>query len=614
MLDRGGDIVKPGAFKVDLADWKRRKACRPCSGSTTLPADRRLDELEEDDKGLKVGGQLVLDVQQAKDRPRPDQGQGREAACRSATSPATTTRPPTGARTSSRSTSGRSPWSPSRCCPRRRSPASRATSIPKRWSAPFATKGLSNRDAKAAISVFRKHALRDAGSPETGPRDGASEMLMTLRKATAACATDFQPRGGACPHEDVFTARSLAGRRRAAAHRARDQGRQRRRPDLKAAIDELGKTITDFRTKNDEEIAEIKKGRRRPHQGRAREDQQGDRRGDRRREEARRRARGQGQPPAARRRRRERPLEAKAAAEFGKLVGKKDFTPDQLAEYKAASTPTCAHPGGKAQTLMVGSDPAGGYWVTPDKTGRIVKKVYETTPMRQLANVVTIGTDSSRARSTTARPTPLWAGEPPPGPRPTPADRQVEDRGQRALRLPQGDAEAPRGRHDRRRGLAGRQGRPQVRPQGEHRLHHRQRHPEAARPAGLPRWPTADDTRAWGTFQHVKTGTAGSFGATTNGTDKLLDLIFEVKAAYRQNGQFLMARRTNGGVRKLKDGQGNYAYGVGLRAAPWSRRSSASRCDRRRGHAGLHHRQLALGIASATSTRPTRSSTASASP
>jgi HK97 family phage major capsid protein len=26
-----------------------------------------------------------------------------------------------------------------------------------------------------------------------------------------------------------------------------------------------------------------------------------------------------------------------------------------------------------------------------------------------------------------------------------------------------------------------------------------------------------------------------------------------------------MARRTNGGVRKLKDGQGNYAYGLGLR-------------------------------------------------
>jgi HK97 family phage major capsid protein len=76
---------------------------------------------------------------------------------------------------------------------------------------------------------------------------------------------------------------------------------------------------------------------------------------------------------------------------------------------------------------------------------------------------------------------------------------------------------------------------------------------------------TADDTRAWGTFQHIITGAAAGFGTTTNGSDKLLDLIYEVKAQYRQNGKFLAARRTVGGIRKLKDGQGNYAYGLGLR-------------------------------------------------
>lgn len=46
------------------------------------------------------------------------------------------------------------------------------------------------------------------------------------------------------------------------------------------------------------------------------------------------------------------------------------------------------------KTLSVGSDPDGGYYVTPDVSGRIVKKVYETSPMRQVASVITISTDA----------------------------------------------------------------------------------------------------------------------------------------------------------------------------------------------------------------------------
>jgi len=45
------------------------------------------------------------------------------------------------------------------------------------------------------------------------------------------------------------------------------------------------------------------------------------------------------------------------------------------------------------KTLSVGSDPDGGYFVTPDTTGRIVKKVYETSPIRQIAAVQVISTD-----------------------------------------------------------------------------------------------------------------------------------------------------------------------------------------------------------------------------
>jgi HK97 family phage major capsid protein len=44
--------------------------------------------------------------------------------------------------------------------------------------------------------------------------------------------------------------------------------------------------------------------------------------------------------------------------------------------------------------LAVQSDPDGGYWVSPDETGRIVERVFETSPMRQVASVQAIGTDA----------------------------------------------------------------------------------------------------------------------------------------------------------------------------------------------------------------------------
>lgn len=46
------------------------------------------------------------------------------------------------------------------------------------------------------------------------------------------------------------------------------------------------------------------------------------------------------------------------------------------------------------KALSVGSDPDGGYLVTPAMSSRIVQAIFETSPMRQLASVETISTDS----------------------------------------------------------------------------------------------------------------------------------------------------------------------------------------------------------------------------
>lgn len=46
------------------------------------------------------------------------------------------------------------------------------------------------------------------------------------------------------------------------------------------------------------------------------------------------------------------------------------------------------------KALSVGSDPDGGYLVTPQVSERIIKTVFETSPMRQVASIETISSDS----------------------------------------------------------------------------------------------------------------------------------------------------------------------------------------------------------------------------
>lgn len=66
LLDRGGDIVMPGAFKASLADWRKRKALPPMlwQHDPWQPVGV-WEEAAEDEKGLRLKGRLALDVPQA---------------------------------------------------------------------------------------------------------------------------------------------------------------------------------------------------------------------------------------------------------------------------------------------------------------------------------------------------------------------------------------------------------------------------------------------------------------------------------------------------------------------------------------------------------------------
>jgi capsid protein len=47
-----------------------------------------------------------------------------------------------------------------------------------------------------------------------------------------------------------------------------------------------------------------------------------------------------------------------------------------------------------------------------------------------------------------------------------------------------------------------------------------------------------------------------------NPSDKLVDLVYALKAGYRQNASFVMNRKTQAAIRKFKDADGNYGTRV----------------------------------------------------
>jgi HK97 family phage major capsid protein len=69
----------------------------------------------------------------------------------------------------------------------------------------------------------------------------------------------------------------------------------------------------------------------------------------------------------------------------------------------------------------------------------------------------------------------------------------------------------------------------------------------------------ANASWTWGNIGYIATGSAGAFPAS-NPSDVLVDLIYALKAGYRQNGTLVMNRKTQAAVRKFKDAQGNYLW------------------------------------------------------
>jgi HK97 family phage major capsid protein len=80
------------------------------------------------------------------------------------------------------------------------------------------------------------------------------------------------------------------------------------------------------------------------------------------------------------------------------------------------------------------------------------------------------------------------------------------------------------------------------------------------KPKGFLSYTTvANASWAWNKIGYVATGVDGDFPAD-DPSDILVDLIYALKAGYRQNGTFIMNRKTQSAIRKFKDSSGGYLW------------------------------------------------------
>lgn len=239
-----------------------------------------------------------------------------------------------------------------------------------------------------------------------------------------------------------------------------------------------------------------------------------------------------------------------------------EFGVEQYDEYKAAMNHLLRE--GKEsltaeeiKTLSVGSDPDGGYFVTPDTSGRIVKKIYETSPARQIFSAMSITTDKLEGIEDLDEAGAGYAGETTQsGDTTTPqigkwsipvywidtepkTTQQLLDDSSVDIEAWLSDKVADKlGRFENAEFIAGSSGK--IR--------------------GLTSYSTLADSGsgvAWGKLGHVKTGVNGGFDATDSDAVKtLLSVIGALKNHYLTNARWLTNRAVITEISKWQDDNG----------------------------------------------------------
>jgi HK97 family phage major capsid protein len=212
----------------------------------------------------------------------------------------------------------------------------------------------------------------------------------------------------------------------------------------------------------------------------------------------------------------------------------------------------------EAKALSAGSGPDGGYLVPDTIEREVLRRLAAISPIRAIASVRTISGGLYKRAFSTAGPATGWVGET--GARPQTAASTLAELTYPAMELYAQPAATQTLLDDAvvdidrwiadevESAFAEQEGAAFVAGDGVNK------------PKGFLASATVENASwSWGNLGFIGTGQAGGFPAA-NPTDKLIDLIYALKAGYRQNAVFVMNRKTQAAIRKFKDADGNYLW------------------------------------------------------
>lgn len=216
-----------------------------------------------------------------------------------------------------------------------------------------------------------------------------------------------------------------------------------------------------------------------------------------------------------------------------------------------------AQTGGREhKTMMVGSNPDGGYFVSPAMSPRVLSIYYESSPMRELATIESIGTDAIEFPIDDGEADCGWVGEtesrattntPQVGVQRIPVHEiyAKPKATQKLLEDASIDIEAWLGRK-----VGDKLGRTEATAfvSGD----------GVKRPRGFLTYATGTSR---GQIEQIVSGAAAAVTA-----DGLINLMIALKEPYAAGAIWLMRRATTGSVMLLKDGNGQYIWRPGLEA------------------------------------------------
>ncbi len=212
----------------------------------------------------------------------------------------------------------------------------------------------------------------------------------------------------------------------------------------------------------------------------------------------------------------------------------------------------------EVKALSVGSNPDGGYLVPPEIEAEIGKRLANISPIRGIAGVRVISGNIYKKPFMTAGPAVGWVGET--DARAQTASPTLDELSFPAMELYAQPAATSTLLEDSAVNIdewlaqeveqvfATQEGTAFVTGDGSNK------------PKGfLAYTAVANASWTWGNIGYIASGSAGAFPAS-NPSDTLVDLIYAVRAGYRQNAVFVMNRKTQSTIRKFKDTTGGYLW------------------------------------------------------